>query len=73
MITEAQSLLLMMHGRKTACIFHNAYFDIGLMICSAALSPPASSACCQSNAPPCHFTPWLMYQPTHDELSENYY
>ncbi len=33
-----QRLLLMMHGRKTACIFHNAYFDIGVMICSAALS-----------------------------------
>ncbi len=24
--------------QETACIFHNAYFDIGVMICSAALS-----------------------------------
>lgn len=27
-------MLLMMHGGETACIFHNAYFDIGVMICS---------------------------------------
>lgn len=37
MITEAESMLLMMHGRETACIFHNAYFDIAVMICSAEL------------------------------------
>lgn len=37
MITEAETMLLMMHGRETACIFHNAYFDIAVMICSAEL------------------------------------